>query len=151
MLETIQIVLDSLNPSKRPVIQFLFEPGDRPEESLNVKVEYLSLVPLLKAIGTQLRFLREVAFTEDGNIDRPDLVLDMHGLLQFLLSYFKTAINAKHPIKGESMDFLLNAMKEFAPYVEQAANMPEGICDICGSPFEERSSYAEKENVDMVC
>ncbi len=119
----IQQIIERLDEKSTRVISFLFNPGARPDVSLAVPIDYVSLVPLLEAIGAQLKARHDQAFGANGEIVHPDAVLDMNGLFIFLYRYVEAARRAGHPIRAMSVMNLQYAIDELLPLVEEAAEM----------------------------
>lgn len=118
-MKAIKSIIEQLDEKKCRVISFLFNPGARPEESLIVPISYVSLVPILEAIGAQLKVRQEQAFNASGEIVNSDALLDMNGMLIFLCDYVSTARRAGHKIRAMSAMNLVQAIDEMVILVNK--------------------------------
>lgn len=121
-MEALDRVIDQLQavPHQKLVITFFYD-GVRPTEDLAVHVRFVSLVPVIEAVGARMAEMRAQAFTPDGAIRNTDRVLDLHGLLLFLVDAFEAMRDAGHIIRPESYGLLLDAIEDLAPAVEEAS------------------------------
>lgn len=119
----IDLLVDALQavPQKKLVISFLFFRGTREESDVSTTVRYSALVPLLEAIGAQLKILRERAFDPKTNeIRNPNAVLDIHGLFLFLGDYINSAVAQGHLITRDAQVTFWEAYEQLKPLVKEA-------------------------------
>jgi len=126
----IDTVIDSLQavPQEKFVKEFFFKKREwmGPENTLQVEIEAdTTIVPVLEAIGARMKFLKERALDQNGEIKDPNAILDLDGLFRFLNAYMQAELDSGHNIKRESIETFDRALKELRPLVDAAIEAHE--------------------------
>jgi|ETNmetMinimDraft_16_1059900.scaffolds.fasta_scaffold26065_2 hypothetical protein len=109
----------SFKPHEKPIISSFFEGRRDREATIDTKLRFESTAPVLEALSLRLEGLYKEAFDENGKMQNYDRVLDIHGLLSFLMDLYDSASRSGQKIKQENLEKLEDALSDLKKYVEQ--------------------------------
>lgn len=103
------------------VVGFMFDPGKRPEISTDIRIKYISLIPLLEAIGMYMESRIKTAFDEEGRLIHPDSILDLHGVIHVVWEILCVYHDLGIDVRLDSINLVFEAFTEIKPFVEEAS------------------------------
>ncbi len=110
----------SFKPHEKPIISSVFEGRrDNREVMIEPELSFKSTAPVLEALSLRLEGLYTEAFDENGKMLNYDKVLDIHGLLAFLMNIYDSARRSGQKIKQENLEALEDALSDLNKYIEQ--------------------------------
>lgn len=109
----------SFKPYEKPIITSVFEGRRDREVKIGTELSFVSTAPVLEALSLRLRGLYEEAFDGNGRIKNYDRVLDINGLLLFLMNIYDSAKASGQKINQENLGVLENALSDLDKYIEQ--------------------------------
>jgi len=110
----------SFVPYEKPIIGSIFEGVRKREEAIGTELRFESTAPVMEALSLRLQQLYKEAFDEKGEMLNYDRVLDIHGLLLFLMDFYDSAKASGHQVKEENLIALEDALSDLNKFIEQA-------------------------------
>jgi len=109
----------SFRPHEKPIISSFFEGRRNREATIDTELRFESTAPVLEALSLRLEGLYKEAFDENGEMQNYDRVLDIRGLLLFLMDLYNSANRSGQKIKQENLEKLEDALSDLNTYIEQ--------------------------------
>jgi hypothetical protein len=109
----------SFKPHEKPIISSFFEGRRDRGATIGTELRFVSTAPVLEALSLRLKGLYKEAFDENGEMLNYDRVLDIHGLLLFLMDLYDSASRSGQKIKQENLEKLEDALSDLNKYIEQ--------------------------------
>ncbi|MBU2416355.1 hypothetical protein KKH86_04010 [Patescibacteria group bacterium] len=109
----------SFKPHEKTIIASVFEGRRDREATIETELSFVSTAPVLEALSLRLGGLYSEAFDENGEMKNYDRVLDIHGLLLFLMNIYDSAKASGQKIKQENLEALEDALSDLNKYMEQ--------------------------------
>jgi DNA-binding SARP family transcriptional activator len=109
----------SFVPREKPIISSIFEGARKREESISTELRFESTAPVMEALSLRLQQLYKEAFDEKGEMLNYDRVLDIRGLLLFLMNFYDSAKANGHQVKEENLIALEDALSDLNKFIER--------------------------------